>query len=671
MACSCAEITCNTCNTCNPPNPCTPCDSGVCTPVPPIPCQDECEIPIYTNNECYPRQRTDCVDNSGGADACLNILVTDNLTSILSKIKTYSKNTLQRLTTTDASITLTQTDDACDDKATIAVKVSPDANNGLAVRANGLYSTANSGGGAGTISILDSTTINLSGNGDIATPLTGTVIVSPNVGNKIQVLSNGLFTAAPVSCDIIQDAFGNVNENQENGYNPNFYQFLSRHVAGGTFDQGTCNTISAPTGFAITGNTRVSAFGKMEWYETLTLANAAAVSGETVLIYNDTIEELTIKEGVNYFGIGIKNIGRIVSNFAIAGNTYISNITAIGNNSVINFGNVIGSNLLFNGTLQVAGSATLTNAFVIGPMAITNDAIAKNINCNGSITVNNGGTLLDAKVSYTGPATVLGAVIVFGDTNNKYVTVKNCFVRSVNTVGLYALGAIEENDNGGYILENIDTFSAAYGGSYLHRGAGQSSGIFVTNNIVSRSISSAGAIIVITNGISAPHDNVTTAFSGITGVSETGIGIVGINASLINCVAISKTNIGLALGASENFSSSSRLINITAESQGNNALRATRDVYITGGTYTCMKNASDGNPISIENMVGRTGYYISGATTIAFHPLAYAIVATASTTARISNCNFLNPAVLTNVLGIDTTNVVLRTVAIDAYGNIT
>jgi hypothetical protein len=53
-----------------------------------------------------------------------------------------------------------------------------------------------SGGGGGTISIADTGTIDLAGNGDVTTPLTATIKASPDAGNGVELRANGLFVTA-------------------------------------------------------------------------------------------------------------------------------------------------------------------------------------------------------------------------------------------------------------------------------------------------------------------------------------------------------------------------------------------------------------------------------------------------------------------------------------------
>lgn len=78
------------------------------------------------------------------------------------------------------------------------VKVSPQAGNALSILSGinaGLYVPTSGGGGSGTINISDTSSIDLGGNGALATPLTATAKISSDVNNVVEIKSNGLFAA--------------------------------------------------------------------------------------------------------------------------------------------------------------------------------------------------------------------------------------------------------------------------------------------------------------------------------------------------------------------------------------------------------------------------------------------------------------------------------------------
>lgn len=131
-------MSCNSCNDNNtiptptdvvdPCNPCeNPCDScGTC--------DCECEDPGYMNDGCYATQNTDCVTLKEDI-TCLELEEGDTLTEALSTIVEYAKDTLTRLTSD--SLVITQTDDDCDDKATIELVPSSDDGNILTLGDDG------------------------------------------------------------------------------------------------------------------------------------------------------------------------------------------------------------------------------------------------------------------------------------------------------------------------------------------------------------------------------------------------------------------------------------------------------------------------------------------------------------------------------------------------------
>ena len=339
MPCNCSLPTCETCVPCNT-NPCNP-----CTPtVPPLLCTEDCELPVYTNNGCYPQQKTSCVDFNGVADSCIPIGINNNLNLVIANLSTYIKNTLTRLTPANNSILITHTNDACDDKATVRVRIDPDVTNTLELRVAGLFVPPIVGSGA-TLGVTEGFTT-FPG---IEQIISGTGLTATGVGpGVVQLNVETGFVCKQIS-DVLEAA---IDDNQFNGVASTLYDFAITDSA----QVGDCSLtrVSPPTGFAITGNTRVSAFGKMEWFETLTLANAAAVSGETVLIYNNTTENLLIKDNVNYQGIGTHSIG--------------NSITVSVNASINNLSNLIVNTLTLNGNFTIEAN----NVSVLGEVTFLN-----------------------------------------------------------------------------------------------------------------------------------------------------------------------------------------------------------------------------------------------------------------------------------------------------------
>lgn len=179
---------CNPCET-----PCTDCNSCECT----------CADPGYLNDGCYATQITDCTTYNGDDLACVNINKDDLLTSVIQKLVLYTKNTRTRLTSD--SLSITEVDDSCDDKATIELVPSTDSNNILELGTDGLpYVPAPDLTGIGAspaFAPVDSTSIDFTASGTLGHTPTAVVRLNPT-NNLITVGADGLLvdstTVSPV-----------------------------------------------------------------------------------------------------------------------------------------------------------------------------------------------------------------------------------------------------------------------------------------------------------------------------------------------------------------------------------------------------------------------------------------------------------------------------------------
>ena len=188
MACPCTEINCNSCNPCTPINPCNECTTCI---TPSLPCESDCVLPIYTNDDCI-NIGSNCVLNDGAPDTCLDIPAGSTITTVISKIRAYIKGIKNRVVNTDNTITITPIVDACNDKINIKTKISPNSGNAIQTLASGLYVSSLSSS-LNNISTLDTFSIDFSGEGTIINPLNASTRIDNTITDNLLVLtSNGL-----------------------------------------------------------------------------------------------------------------------------------------------------------------------------------------------------------------------------------------------------------------------------------------------------------------------------------------------------------------------------------------------------------------------------------------------------------------------------------------------
>lgn len=426
--------------------------------------------------------------------------------------------------------------------------------------------------------------------------------------------------------------------------------------------------LSPPTGFAITGNTRKSAFGAMEWYTTLALANAAVASGETILLFNDTTDNLTVRDGVDYMGIGTHKVGQIIIN--ASANSNISNIIATGDATFtgswtcrINCTNVtVLGDANFIGVVSWKGGTFLDNT---KSLTLQNSCQLDNVYAERKVDLIGTVKLLNSKIYYTGTNST--ALYANNTILNSHTVIHNCHVTATGS----AINGISTYSGDPTALVTItDCTAIVVSGHafYLHAGTSTVGGNIVADSLTGRSTSGHGLLIVSTTPPASTASFCEWMVTNSSGWSATGNGITLINGNIKNCHGFSREASGISSGGSENNSFNNLITECIGESLNANGLKCFRDTYVVGGTFISLKNASTGNPIDLSDPNARTGYFVAGAKTVAKHASAYGIKGTIDITARISGCQFLNQTVLTNVLGIDPL-ITLRAVAIDAYGN--
>lgn len=520
----------------------------------------------------------------------------------------------------------------------------------------------------------DTESINFTTSGIANHTIEADVIISPDSGNNLEIRSNGLFSSGSgsVDCDGIKTLFS-TDANQNNTVNRADYDFLTTGLAG-------CLKVSPPTGFAVLGPSRNSAFGAMEWFSTFALALASATSGETVLLYSGTSDNFTLKPGVNFFGIGqITVTGTLIINQNT--NCSISNITfggtspvSVGSNltcNIITTNVTVLNNIVFRGNIRWEGGTFLDNTktLTVQDSAKLNNAyIERHCGLTGS------GTISNCEIVYLDNASSDG--IYVNCTTDGHVTLHNCKVTVNDVVAIRTFSLV---DGSRLTLTNNVGISNSSAGMYMHCGfvESNSSHIYANGN-TGRSVTGNGIEVVSSlpvdgTGISQGNWTITNCF----GYSTFGAGIFTINGNLKSCAGYSENGQGILIGGTDEPSNNILITDCIGESRNSNGLKALRDVFIIGGTYVSMLNTSLGNPILIDNnRIGTpTGYMIIGVKTYARNASAYAInlgpghSTTPMGPVRISGCQFTSQTQLTNVLGIAPT-IPLRSVTIDSYGNI-
>lgn len=473
-----------------------------------------------------------------------------------------------------------------------------------------------------------------------------------------------------VNCDTIAEVFNDndLKVAQNNEVDPASYEFLGRSI-----DKPECllERISPPTGFAITGANRVSAFGKMEWYDTLTLANAALADDETLLIFANTTEDLVAKPSGNYVGIGIKTIGNLTAANARISlqNLKISDCTVTGISQIFTNGVQIDGDFLIQNTAKWFGGKFYDNS---KSLTLENSAQVEGVYSERHIGMSGNTRLLKSKVYYTDVAQI-AAVYADNSVANSNCIIQDCHIEATgNTIhGIATHSAL--HDARVTVLSSMGISSSGYG-IYFHGGQSEEDGGHTTaNGCIGRSTTSHGIVVASNTPAGSTQSLCQWLISNCSGFSVSGSGITLINGNIKHCHGYSVNASGILVGGGEENSFNNLITECTGESVEANGLYAQRDIYVVGGTFISNKkdgvSTTVGNPIRLGDPNARVGYFIAGARTISANTAAYAIRGTADVTARISGCQFLSQTTLTNVPGIDPL-ITLRDVDIDYYGNI-
>lgn len=656
MACNCCQSDCDICNSCTPPNPCDPCTSSA----PPLMCHDDCDLPIYTNDGCFPEQNTSCITFNGAIDACVPFTENLNFNTLLANLVSYIKASRNRFIPDD-SISISPIDDACDDKADISVRISEDGGNGLELREDGLYSTQNPGF---ELTVTED---------DVSFPNVVALIAGEGI-DAVEIAPGVVEISSPTdpfesNCESIGEVLDNADdESQKNGVFQNDYDFVG--IDNSLEDPCKIKKFSPPTGFAVTGDGRISAFGSMEWFDTLLDANNAASPGETVLIYKDTVAGLSLKNNVNYVGIGFKSIGDLTiiggsgvnhlsnlkfGNLTISGGStnriYASNVESVGIPIFLNSVQWTGGNFSSITSLAtVAENAKLYSAKIKGRLAIGANAIVSDCIVDNTSPINNSSYAVSLSNSS-------------GTTNS--VTFTNSQIISPSSPGL----SIVTGSANSYSVDRISINTGDYIGFNINTSASYSGTLSVNNITISNDGTTNPACqFITTNGSGANTRSGNVNISNINSYSEKGNAVVLQNTPVKDSKFYSKESQAILINHTEDQLMNTSIDNCIAESYSSNALRASKNIHIVGGVY---KSFSD-NPIRLSTGSGaNSNFSIVGVTTISGDILnsKYAIMSTNPISIRVSGCNFLNESVNSGVLGIDIMNISLNIVAIDSFGN--
>lgn len=566
---------------------------------------------------------TDDIPYKGISDICTGILTDQTLTEVLNRIRTYAQNRLFQIDS--ESLVITPLPSSCEKRSRIEIVPSEDEDNIFTLGSDGYPYVPYTGGGE------------------------------------------------PFSCSSIGTVF-TTDSAQKNTIDPTIYDFLI------TGEDG-CQKVSPPTSFAVAGNTRVSAFGKMEWYSTLSLANTAANSGETVLIFNDSNEILTVKAGVDYFGVGQHTLQGLSAN--VSTTNLISNLTFTQNSSVSQ-GKVICSNVVFSANLTVTGTGEISGFDVTNELSVINviqQGVASYFTANCIVGITDNGKVHNSTIINNNPdlPPILGLLQITGSPDSM-CSVSHTVVKSKSSVGLYAI-----TPAGSISISNMDIETGLETAVYLHSGstADLSTGrILIASHINARNIGTPNSVSTFGNACVHLVSNAPVTPIGGTGnsslathihaFSSSGAGINVTGFGMKHCYGFSIDGPGISSFNEENQTYRTEIVECVGESRNFHGLHLEKNVYVAGGTFITRSISPTINPICLaDDGTDNDNYYIAGVKTIARNTAAYAIRATSAITARISGCQFLNEYLATGVPGIDTTNITLNAVTIDTYGNIT
>ena len=321
--------------------------------------------------------------------------------------------------------------------------------------------------------------------------------------------------------------------------------------------------------------------GVYTYYATLTLAMAAATSGQTIEMFADVIETgavtITLKNGVNINGNG---------------HTYTLNNSGLTHaltvaNTVATSCNINNLNVIRTGS---TGSLFDNSCLILG---ISGSGV---INCSGSTFKNSGsgcGILFNTNstheinyaVAYA--TTTWGAIAIFSVAGAKLN----------NSIGYGTSGGFGIRcHNGGDIQNCTGVSDSGYGIYGLAGNQSNSVGISVSGSGLLISANAYNCVGRSTSGVGMEFTNAVNVV-GCVGISVSGSGITSNISLLYNCTGISSSSRGSQL-----ISTTSKVYNLTSKSTSSYSILANAaTIEIHNSTIICEWNNAGGIGISSNN----------------------------------------------------------------------
>jgi hypothetical protein len=338
-----------------------------------------------------------------------------------------------------------------------------------------------------------------------------------------------------------------------------------------------------------------NASGVYTYYATLTLAMAAATSGQTIEMFADVVETgavtVTLKDGVNING---------------KGHTYTLNNSGLTHaltvaNTVITSCNILNLNVIRTGS---TGSILDNSCLILG---INGSGV---INCAGSTFRNSGSGCGIAFNSNSGHE--INYAVAYATTTYGAIGMFSSGAKLNNCIGYGTSGGTGIRcQNGGDIQNCTGVSDSGYGIYGLSGNQSNSVGISVSGNGFAINSNAFNCVGRSTSGYGIECTNAVNAM-GCIGVSVSGKGIYSINSIIYNCLGISSSSAGIQLSSSNGY-------NITSKSTSSYALWGTNtNSIIYGGTIICdWNNAAGygirGNGGTISNIIFNCNFNLSNA----------------------------------------------------------
>jgi hypothetical protein len=427
------------------------------------------------------------------------------------------------------------------------------------------------------------------------------------------------------------------------------------------FVLSNCNIANPPTAFALQGPNRKSAYGNMEWYNTLLDANADVVGGESILMFNNTDDTINTVLGVTYIGLGNIEIDSVnvvnackfvnvnIKHLDVTSAGFLEgiglNVTETANIEGEAFGITTNTNLV-----RVVGYGKLYNSILRGPVELENNATLDNCNVYNNSDSNY-------------------AIFALTTDINSSVTVSNCSVESNSTVGIFARAEGADST-----LNIINNTSKSVDGAGIAIQTSKSIEIFTCNIIGNTGSSVNGPGIYIEGAVQLDEVSLRNSLNywnifNNNGFSKNAEGILVYSARLTSCKGSSISGPGIKLLGE--ISRNVGLVDCIGESYKANGLLCSTNCFINGGTYISYRNIKGplASPIYLDGL-NTSNTYILNVTTISRDNTEYAIRASAATSVKIINCTMTSESGLTSA-GIDPliTNTASATHVVDVYGN--